>query len=111
MATESVLVGGHVLGAAATAVLAVRGSMQTAAAMVWLVSLGDFIRDLTVQQSHRAIEGLFNSKRRAAWVVRDGRKVRVTVEEIREEDEGVVYPGDLIPVDGTVLAGRALVDQ
>ena len=136
MATESVLVGGLVLGAAvpifsralaslgqkgklnvdvldaaATAVLAVRGSMQTAAAMVWLVSLGDFIRDLTVQQSHRAIEGLFNSKRRAAWVVRDGRKVRVAVEEIREEDEVVVYPGDLIPVDGTVLAGRALVDQ
>ena len=136
MATESVLVGGLVLGAAvpifsralaslrqkgklnvdvldaaATAVLAVRGNMRTAAAMVWLVSLGDFIRDLTMQQAHRAMEDLFNSRRRAAWVVRDGKKVRVSVEEIREQDEVVVYPGELIPVDGIVLAGTALVDQ
>jgi heavy metal translocating P-type ATPase len=100
-----------VLDAAATAVLALQGSIQTAAVMVWLVSLGDFIRDLTVQQSHRAIEGLFTGKRRLAWVVRDGKKVQVRIEEVREGDQVVVYPGELIPVDGTVLSGTALVDE
>ena len=100
-----------VLDAAATGVLAAQGSIGTAAAMVWLVSLGDFIRDLTVHQSRRAVESLFDGNRGSAWVVRDGRKIRVAIDELREGDEVVVYPGELVPVDGTVLAGRALVDQ
>jgi len=100
-----------VLDAAATAVLAVRGQIPTAGVMVWLVSLGDVIRDLTLRQSHRAIEDLFEANIQYAWVVRGDTKIRVRVEEIAEGDEVVVYPGELITVDGTVVKGRATVDQ
>jgi Cu2+-exporting ATPase len=100
-----------VLDAAATALLTVQGQFRTAGVMIWLVSLGDVIRDLTLQQSHRAIEGLFEANIQYAWVVRDEKKIRVKVEEIDEGDEVVVYPGELITVDGTVLKGRAAVDQ
>jgi Cu2+-exporting ATPase len=100
-----------VLDAAATTVLALQGQVRTASAMVWLVSLGDFIRDLTLQRSQRAVLDLFDGEVRSAWLVRDGTKVQVPVEEIREGDEIVVYPGELIPVDGAVLSGRAMVDQ
>jgi Cu2+-exporting ATPase len=100
-----------VLDAAATAVLAVQGQLHTAALMVWLVSLGDVIRDFTMQRSRRAIEELFDGRTQFAWVVRDEEKMRVPVEEILDGDQVVVYPGDLIPVDGTVVSGRATVDQ
>lgn len=100
-----------VLDAAATAVLAVQGQIQTAALMVWLVSLGDVIRELTMQRSRRAIEELFDGRTQFAWVVRSGEKMKVHVEEILDGDQVVVYPGDLIPVDGTVVSGRATVDQ
>jgi Cu2+-exporting ATPase len=100
-----------VLDAAATTLLAAQGQLQTAAAMVWLVCLGDLIRDLTLQRSQRAVLDLFDGEVRSAWVVRDGRKVQVAVEEILEGDEIVVYPGELIPVDGVIRSGRALVDQ
>src|SRR5262245_31480641 len=100
-----------VLDASATALLVVQGQAPTAAAMVWLISLGDFIRDLTVQRSRAAIEDLFDGKLRRVWVVREGRKVRCPVEEIRTGDVIAVYSGDLIPVDGTVVDGKALVDQ
>jgi heavy metal translocating P-type ATPase len=100
-----------VLDATATTVLLLHGQVQTAGVMVWLVSLGDFIRDVTRQGSQRAIESLFNGKVQAAWVLRDERKVRVQVEDIQEGDEIVVYPGELIPVDGTVILGKATVDQ
>jgi Cu2+-exporting ATPase len=79
--------------------------------MVWLVSLGDFIRDLTLQRSQRAVLDLFDGEVRFAWLVQDGKKVQVAVESIRAGDEIVVYPGELIPVDGAVLSGRAMVDQ
>ena len=100
-----------VLDAAATTVLVAQGQVITAAAMVWLVALGDFIRDITVQQSRRAIAGLFDGKIQSAWVIRDGMKIRVHVEDVRQGDQVVVYPGELIPVDGTILSGKATVDQ
>src|SRR5262249_5420621 len=100
-----------VLDAAATAVLVLQGQVQTAAFMVWLVSLGDVIRDLTMQRSRRAIEDLFDGRTRFAWVVRNGEKVHVKVEELRPGEQVVVYPGELIPVDGTVVSGRATVEQ
>ena len=99
------------LDAAATTVLALQGQVQTASVMVWLVSLGDFIRDITMQRSRQAIESLFDGKTQLAWVVRDGKKIQVKVAEIQEQDEVVVYPGELIPVDGIVLMGKATVDQ
>src|SRR5262249_45034635 len=46
-----------------------------------------------------------------SWVIRDKKKVRVKVEELAQGDEVVVYPGGNIPVDGTVLSGKATVDQ
>jgi heavy metal translocating P-type ATPase len=100
-----------VLDAAATTVLVAQGQVTTAAAMVWLVALGDFIRDITMQQSRRAIEGLLDGKIQSAWVLREGKKIRVNVEEVQAGDQVVVYPGELIPVDGTVLSGKAMVDQ
>ncbi|TMA36818.1 MAG: hypothetical protein E6J79_12325 [Deltaproteobacteria bacterium] len=100
-----------VLDAAATAVLAVQGQIRTAGMMVWLVSLGDVVRDLTFYQSRRAIEGLFEADIQHAWVVRGHKKVRIKVTEIAKGDEVVVYPGELITVDGIVLKGKATVDQ
>ena len=100
-----------VLDALATGVLAAQGQFGTAAVMTWLVSLGDFIRDATVEKSHRIIEDLFDGHTQHAWVVRDGQKRRVPIKEVRQGDELVVYAGELIAADGTVTQGTALVDQ
>ena len=79
--------------------------------MVWLVALGDTIRDVTMHQSQRALEGLLHSDVASGWVIRNGQTIEVRVEDIKEGEEVVVYPGELIPVDGTVLRGQATVDQ
>ena len=100
-----------VLDATATTVLLLQGQVPTASVMVWLVTLGDFIRDITMQGSQRAIEELFDGKIQSAWVLREDRKIRLKVEDIQEGDQIVVYPGELIPVDGTVTVGKATVDQ
>lgn len=100
-----------VLDATATTVLLLQGQVPTASVMVWLVTLGDFIRDITMQGSQRAIEELFDGKIQSAWVLREDRKIRLKVEDIQEGDQIVVYPGELIPVDGTITAGKATVDQ
>ena len=100
-----------VLDASATTVLLSQGSFGTAAIMVWLISLGDLLRNFTMQRSLRTIEGLYEGKDIFTWVVRNHRAVRVKVEELRTDEEVIVYPGESIPVDGTVLSGTATVDQ
>ena len=100
-----------VLDASATTLLILQGQFGAAAAMVGLISLGDLLRDFTRRRSLRAIEGLIGTQTPTAWVLRDGAKVRVDAGEVAEGDELVVYPGDAIPADGTVLAGVATVDQ
>ena len=79
--------------------------------MVWLINVADWIRDLTMMQSKKAIEEILGYQNIEAWVVRDGQKVRVSVAEVQIGETVVVYPGERIAVDGTVLSGKALVDQ
>ncbi|HUK90384.1 MAG TPA: heavy metal translocating P-type ATPase [Blastocatellia bacterium] len=88
-----------------------QGSLFTASFMTWLISLGDCIRDHTAARSRRVITDLLDYQGRKAWVVRGKRKSEVRVEEIVAGDVVAVYPGAMIPVDGTVAKGRAIIDQ
>jgi cation-transporting P-type ATPase C len=81
------------------------------ATMTWLIALGDAIRERTALRSKRAIEGMLSFQGNLCWVERNGRKVYVSVSELRTGDCVVIYPGELIPVDGVVLKGRAMIDQ
>jgi Cu2+-exporting ATPase len=79
--------------------------------MVWLINVADWVRDLTMMRSKKAIEEILGYQNIEAWVVRDGQKVRVIVAEVQLGETVVTYPGERIAVDGTVLSGKALVDQ
>lgn len=100
-----------VLDASATALLSLQGQFTMATFMVWLINLGDFIRDATVSQARAAVESVLSYQESFAWVVKGRRKVKVPVARIAVGDTVVVYPGDRIPVDGVVLSGKAAVDQ
>jgi heavy metal translocating P-type ATPase len=83
----------------------------TAAFIVWLISLGDWIRDRTAAKSKRAIATLLEFESRIAWVVRDHRIIQIPAVEVRTGDTAIVYAGEMIPVDGEIVSGAATVDQ
>ncbi|MBV9354766.1 MAG: heavy metal translocating P-type ATPase [Chloroflexi bacterium] len=98
------------LDATAVAVLIARGSLPAAALSVALIAGGEYIRDLTARQSRMALSSLLSNTSEFAWVQHGRRKEKVPVAEVQPGDTVVVYPGELIPVDGVVLRGRAIVD-
>jgi len=100
-----------VLDASATLILASQGQLFTASFMVWLVNLGDFIRSYTMEYSKKAISDVFQFKNRYAWLVNENSKKRIRIDELRVGDRIVVYTGEMIPADGIVDAGNAMVDQ
>jgi len=79
--------------------------------IIWLVRLGDWIRDLTAAGSRKAIAELLEFQSKTAWVVRDGIVVSIPANTLAVEDIVVVYPGDMISVDGEIIEGSATVDQ
>jgi cation-transporting P-type ATPase C len=97
-------------------VLAITASVtkknHTAGALIiWLVKLGDWFRDLTMAGSKRAIGDLLEFQSKMAWIKRDGSVVPIPARALRAGDEVVVYPGEMIPVDGEIIDGSASIDQ
>jgi heavy metal translocating P-type ATPase len=88
-----------------------QGSLMTGAVITWLIRLGDWIRDLTAAGSKRAVSELLEFRHRRAWLVRGGAVVAVPASELAVGDVVVVYHGEMIPVDGEIIDGRALIDQ
>jgi Cu2+-exporting ATPase len=85
---------------------------HTAGALItWLVKLGDWFRDLTMAGSKRAIGDLLEFQSKTAWIKVDGSVVSIPARSLKGGDEVVVYPGELIPVDGEIIDGSASIDQ
>jgi heavy metal translocating P-type ATPase len=89
----------------------IEANMVTAGIVIWLIRLGDWIRDLTAARSRRAFDQLLEFQRKMAWLVRDGAVVAVPSQSLVTGDIVAVHSGELIPVDGQVLSGHASVDQ
>jgi heavy metal translocating P-type ATPase len=87
------------------------GNPMAGAIVTWLIKLGDWIRDLTAAGSRRAISELLEFQAKNAWVIRDGIVVSIPAAELAVGDEVVVYPGEIIPVDGEIIGGHAMIDQ
>jgi heavy metal translocating P-type ATPase len=88
-----------------------QGNMITGGIIVWLIRLGDWIRDLTAAGSRKAISELLEFQGKTAWRVIDDAVVAVPIAELAAGDAVIAYHGELIPVDGEIIHGRAMIDQ
>jgi heavy metal translocating P-type ATPase len=79
--------------------------------VTWLIKLGDWIRDLTAAGQRRAISELLEFQSKSAWVLRNGVVEAIPASALGEGDLVVVYPGEMISVDGEIVDGHATIDQ
>jgi len=87
------------------------GAFLTAAIIVWLVRLGDWIRDLTAAKSKRAVGALLEYQNKMAWILNDGVVQPIPVSLLAVGDTVVAHSGEMIPVDGEILTGHGTLDQ
>lgn len=79
--------------------------------MITLIESGEVIRDTTARSSQRQSYNLLDSLGQYVWLEKDGVQIQVPLQDIMVGDIIAVYPGDLIPVDGKIIQGNALIDQ
>ncbi len=88
-----------------------QGNHVAGSLITWLIKLGDWIRDLTAAGSKRAIGDLLEFQSKTAWILRDGSVVSIPARDVQVGDHVIVYPGEMIPVDGEIVEGLAMIDQ
>ncbi len=84
---------------------------ESAAMILTLITLGKFLETRAKGRTGDAIRALMDLSPKTATVRRNGAELEIAVEEVKLGDTVIVRSGGSIPVDGTVLEGRASVDQ
>ncbi len=84
---------------------------ETSAVIITLIKLGKVLEARAKGRTSSAIKALMGLRARSAHVLRAGEEVEVPVEQVLVGDIVVVRPGEKIPVDGVVTAGRSAVDE
>lgn len=84
---------------------------ESAAMILTLITVGKFLETRAKGRTGDAIRSLMDLSPKTASVRRDGTITEIPVEQVRVGDVVIVRSGGSIPVDGTVIEGRASVDQ
>ncbi|MCX7819652.1 MAG: cation-translocating P-type ATPase [Kiritimatiellae bacterium] len=104
----------HLDGLVAIAVLAAlaRGDPKSAGVIALLMLLSTVIETRTAVGAHRAIEGLVRLTPTTARRRRpEGGEEEVPAHELRPGDRVLLRPGDLVPADGRIIAGRTAIQE
>jgi Cd2+/Zn2+-exporting ATPase len=95
---------------AATGALVI-GEYWEAAAVTFLFMLGAWLEARTMRHARGALVELIDAAPSLATVLRDGVPTEIPAHQVRPGEVVLVRPGGKIPVDGSILAGAAAVDE
>ena len=92
----------------------VRGAgvyFETSAGIITLITLGKYLEMRARGKASAALKALLGLGARSACVIRDGVEVQVEAGQVAVGDLIVVRPGEKVPVDGIIAAGRSAFDE
>ena len=84
---------------------------ETAAVIITFLLLGKYLEHRSKNRASSAITALMDRAPRTANVVDDGVETSVPVERISIGDTIRVRPGELVPLDGVIVAGDGALDE
>ena len=100
-----------VLDATAIGVSMFRGDISTAGSVMFLLGIGEILEEWTHKKSVDDLARSMSLNISRVWLCNDGQEMLVPTSEIREGDLVRVHMGNMIPFDGTVSEGEAMVNQ
>jgi Cu+-exporting ATPase len=79
--------------------------------VITFIALGKYLEAKSKVKTGDAIEKLLGLQAKTALVIRDGKEIEISIEQVVLGDIVVVKPGQKIPVDGVVVEGLSYVDE
>ena len=100
-----------VLDATAVTVSILRGDFSTAGSVMFMLRLGEILEEWTHKKSVADLAGAMSLNVDKVWLRVNDTEVLVPVSDVQEGDCVVVRTGSMIPLDGKVVSGEAMVNQ
>lgn len=100
-----------VLDATAIGVSMIRGDYKTAGSVMFLLKVGEILEEWTHKKSVADLARSMSLNVDKTWLKQGDTEVLVSVRDVREGDLLVVNVGNMIPLDGIVTEGEAMVNQ
>ncbi len=100
-----------VLDATSIGVSMLRGDFKTAGSIMFLLGIGEILEEWTHKKSVDDLARSMSLNVSRVWLLKDGQEILVSMSDIRAGDVVVVRMGNVIPFDGIVLSGEAMINQ
>lgn len=100
-----------VLDATAIGVSVIRGDYDTAGSVMFLLGIGELLEEWTHKRSVDDLARTMSLNVGKVWLKTGDKQVQVSTSEIKKGDEVIVHMGNIIPFDGVVTDGEAMVNQ
>lgn len=100
-----------VLDATAIGVSMFRGDISTAGSVMFLLGIGEILEERTHKKSVDDLARSMSLNISRVWLCNDGQEMLVPTTEIQTGDLVRVHMGNMVPFDGTVAEGEAMVNQ
>lgn len=100
-----------VLDAIAITVSLITGDYKTASSVMFLLGVGELLEEWTHKKSVDDLARIMDLKTDKVWLLTDNTEVLVPISKVSAHDKISVRTGSVIPLDGTVVSGEAMVNQ
>ena len=100
-----------VLDATAVTVSMARGDFATAGSVMFMLRLGEILEEWTHKKSVADLAGAMSLHVDQVWLQTGGTEVLTPIDAVRAGDRIVIRTGSVIPLDGRVADGEAMVNQ
>ena len=84
---------------------------EAAAVLITFVILGRYLEAIAKGKTSEAIKKLMNLSPKIATVIRNGKEVKIKIDEVVVNDIVIVKPGEKVPVDGIIIEGESAIDE
>ena len=79
--------------------------------LCWCLGFGRVLVKKTQDDSKKLLLNAFGKQPRYVWLYRDGAEVQIALDRLEPLDVIVVNTGEVVPVDGIIAQGMAMIDQ
>ena len=100
-----------VLDGTAIGVSVFRGDYSTASSVMFLLGIGEILEEWTHKKSVEDLARSMSLNISKVWLIREGKEELTELTAVNSGDRVVVHMGNVIPFDGDVVAGEAMVNQ
>ena len=100
-----------VLDAAAVGFSLFRRDYFTGSMIVFLLAVGEYFEQLSETKTTGLLKNLLKPRTESIWIEKDGQEIEIPLDDARIGDRVIAGPGEMIPLDGVVIEGDALVNQ